>query len=65
MDERDDRVLAMHVGGVRLGDRLIELRAQASNFYATPENEALAVTRILVDLGLDHAVANIMHRDRP
>lgn len=64
-DARNERVFAIPIDGIPLGDRAVELRHPMSNFYGDAERETMAIARGLVDLGLDTEVKNVVRVDLP
>lgn len=62
---REEMIDAVFVDGAPFGDRPRELRKPGSAFYATSYVEARATAAMLVDLGLDGEVQNVVRRDSP
>jgi len=63
--EYTDRVRAVPIDGVPLGAKPGERRRPRSSFYSQSYLEALATARVLVQLGLDREVVNVIRRDPP
>lgn len=63
--DREKAISALRMDGETLGSMPAELRKPESVFYSTSYLEARAVAGMLVDLGIDSAVADIVRRDAP
>lgn len=57
--------MLLPVDGIPLGERQSEFRRPNSNYYATRYLEARATTRMLVELGINGGVADVLRRDSP
>jgi hypothetical protein len=63
--EYEERVQAVPIDGSPLGSKPAERRHPRSAFYSQSYFEALAAARVLVQLGLDREVADVVRREPP
>lgn len=64
-EERERAICSLRMDGAALGSMPAELRKPGSVFYSTSYLEARAVAGMLVDLGIDGGVADIVRGDAP
>jgi hypothetical protein len=65
VDNRESKLHDLTVDGVRLGDRLAEMRKPGTSFYGQSYVEARSAARLMVDLGWDQRVRDIRRLEPP
>lgn len=65
VDSRDEKLHNIKIDGVRIGDRVSEMRKPGTSFYGQSYVEARAAAMLMVDLGRDQRVADVRRLEPP
>ena len=65
VDAREDKLNDITVDGVRIGDRLAEMRKPGTTFYGQTYIEARSAAMLMVNLGLEQLVLDVRRLEPP